>query len=145
MDAVCFSGSATEFYKCVCWRTFYKQGPVRRWICKLFDTERWSGPSYKRSRSWFRTADDKWNGIKCLCFVRDRRKCSWLFSSAHGAPPGALLFSERIVKLYLSFINMIKLKTFWRYEGCSTTLYVLKINMRLGETVCVMPPLMIKK
>ncbi len=32
------------------------------------------------------------------------------------------LFSERIVNLYLSFINMIKLKTFWRYEGCSTTL-----------------------
>ncbi len=31
-------------------------------------------------------------------------------------------FSERIVNLYLSFINMIKLKTFWRYEGCSTTL-----------------------
>ncbi len=40
-------------------------------------------------------------------------KCSSLFSSAHGAPPpGARLFSERIVKLYLSFINMIKLKTF---------------------------------
>ncbi len=37
-------------------------------------------------------------------------------------PPGARLFSERIVNLYLSFINMIKLKTFWRYEGCSTTL-----------------------
>ncbi len=45
-------------------------------------------------------------------------KCSSLFSSAYGA----LLFSERIVKMYLSFINMIKLKTFWRYEGCSTTL-----------------------
>ncbi len=71
-------------------------------------------------------------------------KCSSLFSSAHGAPPpGARLFPERIVKLYLSFINMIKLKTFWRYEGCSTTLKVLKINMRLGETVCVMPPLSI--
>ncbi len=57
-----------------------------------------------------------------VCFVRDRCKCSSLFSSAHGAPPGARLFTERIVKLYLSFINMIKLKTFWRYEGCSTTL-----------------------
>ncbi len=49
-------------------------------------------------------------------------KCSSFFSSAHGAPPpGARLFSERIVKLYLSFINMIK-HTFWRYEGCSATL-----------------------
>ncbi len=27
----------------------YKQGQVRRWICTLFDTERWSGLSYKRS------------------------------------------------------------------------------------------------
>ncbi len=49
-----------------CWRTFYKQGPIRRWICTSFNTERWSGPSYKRSRSWFRTADGKWNGFKCL-------------------------------------------------------------------------------
>ncbi len=48
-----------------CWRTFYKQGPIRRWICTSFNTERWSGPSYKRW-SWFRTADGKWNGIKCL-------------------------------------------------------------------------------
>ncbi len=32
-----------------CWRTFYKQGPIR-WICTSFNTERWSGPSYKRSR-----------------------------------------------------------------------------------------------
>ncbi len=39
-------------------------------------------------------------------------------------------------KLYLYFINMIKLTTFWRYEECSTILYVLKINMRLGETLC---------
>ncbi len=137
VDAVCFLGAATEFLKCVCWRTFYKQSPVRHGICTSFDTERWSGPSYKRSRTWFGTADGKWNhrhnkyylifyvyewnGIKCLCFVGDRLKCSSLFSSAHGAPPGARLFSERIVKLYLSFINMIKLKTFWRYEGCSTT------------------------
>ncbi len=51
-----------------CWRMFYKQGPIRRWICTWFNTERWSGPSYKRSRSWFRTADGEWNGIKCLCF-----------------------------------------------------------------------------
>ncbi len=69
-----------------CWRTFYKQGPIRRWICTWFNTERWSGPSYKRSRSWFRTADGKWNGIKSLCFVGDRSKCSSLFSSAHNTP-----------------------------------------------------------
>ncbi len=87
VDAVCFSGEATEFLKCVCWRTFYKQGPVRRWICTLFNTERWSSPSYKRSRSWFRTDDGKWNGIKCLCFVGVRR------SSARPslAPPTACL------------------------------------------------------
>ncbi len=69
-----------------CWRTFYKQGPIRRWICTSFNIERWSGPSYKRSRSWFRTADGKRNGIKCLCFVGDRSKCSSLFSSAHDMP-----------------------------------------------------------
>ncbi len=99
-----------------CWWTFYKQGPIRCWICTSFNTERWSGPSYKRSRSWFRTADGKWNGIKCL----------WLSvllaigaSARHSlAPPtrhasrSSAFFLERIVNLYLSFINMIKLKTF---------------------------------
>ncbi len=101
----------------------YKQGQVRRWICTLFDTERWSGLSYKRSRSWFRTAGGKWNDIKCMCLLVITLKCSSLFSSAHCAPhPGAWVFSEIIVKLYLSFINTIKLKTFWRYEGCSTAL-----------------------
>ncbi len=29
VDIVCFSGAATEFLKCVCWRAFYKQGPIR--------------------------------------------------------------------------------------------------------------------
>jgi len=70
---------------------------------------------------------------------------SWLFSSAHGAdgtPPGARLFSERLgTTACLSFINMIKLKTFRRYEGCNISLYVHKINMRLAETVCDTPPL----
>ncbi len=78
-----------------CWRTFYKQGPIRRWICTSFNTERWSGPSYKRSRSWFRTADGKWNGIKCLCFVGDRCKCSSIFSSAHTARLQELGFFRR--------------------------------------------------
>ncbi len=70
VDIVCFSGAAMEFLKC-----FVDErciGPIRHWICTSFNTERWSGPSYKRSRSWFRTADGKWNGIKCLCFVGDR-------------------------------------------------------------------------
>ncbi len=89
VDAVCFSGAAIEFLKCVCWGTFYKQDPVRRWICTWFDTERWSGPSYKRSRSWFRTADGEWNGIKCLCFVGDLRS-----SARHAlAPPTTRLHS----------------------------------------------------
>ncbi len=71
----------------MCHALFYKQGPVRRWICTSFDTERWSGPSYKRSRSWIGTVDGKWNGIKCLCFVGNR--CS---STHHSlAPPTARL------------------------------------------------------
>ncbi len=119
---------------------FYKQDPVWRWICTLFNTERWSSPSYKRSRPWFKTADGELNSIKGLCFVGD---CA---SARHSlAPPMVCLqelgFFGGIVKLYISFINMIKLKTFWRYEGWNTTLYVLKINMWLGETVCVMSPL----
>jgi len=58
-----------------------------------------------------------------------------------GKPPEARLFSERLGTAYLSFVNMIKLKTFRRYEGCNTTLQVLKINMRLVETVYVIYPL----
>ncbi len=129
----------------VCWLTFYKQGPVRRWICTSFDTERWS--SYKRSVPAIKDPGHdselqmqvKRHQMSVFC-SRSALKFSSLFSSAHGTPPGARLFSERIVKLYLSFINMIKLKTFWRYEGCSTTVYVLKINVRLGENcVCYAP------
>ncbi len=36
--------------------------------------------------------NDKLNDIKCLCFVRDRRMCSSLFSSAHDTPPEARIF-----------------------------------------------------
>ncbi len=105
-----------------CWRTFYKQGPIRRWICTSFDTERWSGPSYKVPGHDSELQMVSETASNSLCFVGNRRKCSSLFSSAHTARLQELLFSERIVNLYLSFINMIKLKTFWRYEGCSTTL-----------------------
>ncbi len=91
VDIVCFSGASMEFLKCF----VDEQGPIRRWICTSFNTERWSGPSYKRSRSWFRTADGKWNGIKCLCFVGDRSKCSSLFSSAHTARLQELCFFQR--------------------------------------------------
>ncbi len=123
VDAVCFSGAATEPLKCICWQTFYKQGPVRRWICTSFDTERWSSPSYKRSRQDSELQMVmKRHQMSLFCWWSSL-KCSSVFSSAHDAPPpGARLFSEGIVKLYLSFINMIKLKTFWRYEGCTTTL-----------------------
>ncbi len=54
-NAVCSFLEATEFRKCV----VYKKGPVRRWISTWFDTERWSGPSNKRSRSWFGTTGGK--------------------------------------------------------------------------------------
>ncbi len=85
------SWAAIEFLKCVCWRTFYKPGPVRRWICPSFDTERWSSPSYKRSRSRFRTAGGKWYASNVCVLLVIRLKCSSLFSSAHIAPPGARL------------------------------------------------------
>ncbi len=42
VDAVCFSRAATEFLKCVCWRTFINKTPVWCWICTSFNTERWS-------------------------------------------------------------------------------------------------------
>ncbi len=77
VDVVYFFGAAMEFRKCVCWRTFYKQGPVRRWICTSFDIERWIGPSYKRSRLWFRTVDavpilDFWGPYAKLCRGNER-------------------------------------------------------------------------
>ncbi len=102
-----------------CWRTFYKQGPIRRWICTSFNNERWSGPSYKRSRSWFRTADGKWNGIKCLCFVGDQSKCSSLFSSAHTARLQELGFFGENRKSVSFFYKYDKTKDFleiWRMQ-----------------------------
>ncbi len=99
VDAVFFFRSAMEFHKCVCWRTFYKPGPGRCWICTSFDTERWSSPSYKSSRSWFRTTDGKWNASNLCVFLVIALRCSSLFSSAHGTPPGARLFSERIINV----------------------------------------------
>ncbi len=113
VDAVCFSGEVAEFLECVFWWTFYKQGPVRRWGCASFDTERWSGPSYKRSRSWFRTADGKWNAIKWMCLLVIALKCSSLFSSAHSVPPPG-------ARLFLSFFyKYVKTKDFlemWRMQ-----------------------------
>ncbi len=102
------------------WWMFYKQGPVRCWICTSFDTERWSGPSNKRSRSWFGTGGCKWNCITFLCFVG--KQCLSVHDSLALSTAHAQLFWERIVKLYLSFKNLIKLKTLWRYEGCKATL-----------------------
>ncbi len=49
-----------------------------------------------------------------MCFVGDRRLSARHSLALPTAPPGARLFSERIIKLHFSFINMIKLKTFWR-------------------------------
>ncbi len=70
-----FPGEAMEFRKCVClfpsfrWQMFYKQGPVRRWICTSFDTER----SQQQ---------------KIPVMIR-HASASWLFNSAHDTPPGA--------------------------------------------------------
>ncbi len=74
--------------------------------------DRWNSPSYKRSRSWFRTADAKWNGMSVFC---------WLSLS----PPTAHslqelgFFRERIVKLYLFFFKYDTTKYFlelWRMQ-----------------------------
>ncbi len=55
--------------KCFVDERFINKAQFDAGFAHPFNTERWSGPSYKRSRSWFRTADGNWNGIKCLCFV----------------------------------------------------------------------------
>ncbi len=77
-----------------------------RFIIKaLFDAGlaslRWSGPSYKRSShdSEPQTVSETASHVSVLLVIA--LKCSSLFSSAHGTPPGARLFSERILKLYL--------------------------------------------
>ncbi len=119
VDAVfCFFRGSNGVSQVCLLTNFYKQGPVRCWICISFDTERWNSPSYKRSRSWIRTSDVSETASN-VCFVRNRHKWSSLFSSALSMPPGARLFSERIVNVYLSFINIIKLNTFleiWRRQ-----------------------------
>ncbi len=68
---------------------FYKQGPLRRWICTSFDTQRWSGGSYIRSQSWFRTAGVKWTASH-VCFVGNR--CS---SARHSPKPTAVRGSPK--------------------------------------------------
>lgn len=40
-------------------------------------------------------------------------------------------------------VNLMKLESLWWYEGCNPTIFMLKINMRLAETVCVMSSLML--
>ncbi len=118
------------------WRMVYK-GPVWCWICTSFDTERWSGPSVKRSRSW----NCRWwvnlHQISVFCW-----QSTQLLLTLKLRPHLWARCFQRIVNLYLSFINMVKLNTLWSYEGCSTNLEVLKIKMRLSETVCVMSPLL---
>ncbi len=39
-----FFGGSNGVSQVFCWWTFYKQDPIRCWICTSFDTERWSGP-----------------------------------------------------------------------------------------------------
>ncbi len=113
-----------------CWQTFYKQGPIRRWICTWFNTERWSGPSYKRSRSWFRTADGKWNGIKCLCFVGDRRKCSSLFSSAHTTRLHSLAPPTRHASRSSAFFgeNRKSVSFFYKYDKTKDFLEIWRMQ-----------------
>ncbi len=67
------------------------------------------------------------NGITSMSQLPDSRYTK--ASRAHDslAPPTVRLqerdcFGRGAVQQYLSFTNLIKLKTLWRYEGCNTTL-----------------------
>ncbi len=130
-----FFGAATEFLRCVCWQTFYKQGPVRYWICTCLILKDGAVPAIKDPGhdSELQTVSETASNVCVLLEI-----CAQVLV----APPTAHLqelgfFSERIVKLYLSFINMIKLNmNFWRYEGCNTTLWVLKINTIGWNCMC---------
>ncbi len=141
VDSGCslFFRAAVEFHKYVCCRTFYKQGAVRVGFAHCLILKAGATPAIKDPGhdSEMQTVCEAASNVCVLLVIA--LKCSSLFSSAHAMPPGALLCPERIGKLYLSFINMTKLNAFWRYEGCSTTPLVLKINMKLGETVCNAP------
>ncbi len=58
-----------------------------------------------KSRSWFRTADGKWNGIKCLCFAH-RRSFTFLPGGAPTGRPWALMvffFTHRIYHIFYIF------------------------------------------
>ncbi len=107
------SWAAIEFLKCVCWRTFYKPGPVRahRLILKDGAVPTIKDPGHD---SELQAVSDT-HQMSVFCWWSGSSKS--LFSSAHIAPPGARF--ERIIKLYLSFINRIKLKYFleiWRMQ-----------------------------
>ncbi len=85
VDIVCFSGAAMEFLKCFVDERFINKAQFDAGFAHGLILKDGAVPAIK-SRSWFRTADGEWNGIKCLCFVGDHRKCSSLFSSAHDTP-----------------------------------------------------------
>ncbi len=66
VDIVCFSGAAMEFLKCFVDERFINKAQFDAGFAHRLILKDGAGPSYKRSRSWFRTADGKWNGIKWL-------------------------------------------------------------------------------
>ncbi len=74
VDAVCYSEAAKEFLKCVCWRPVYKAqfnaGFALHLILKDGAVPVIKDPGHE----WFRTADGKWNGIKCMRFAGDRAR-----------------------------------------------------------------------
>ncbi len=115
VDAIYFSGQQLSFSnvfadKCFINKAQFDAGFAHRLILKDGAV-----PAIKDPHdSELQTVNDTASNV-CV-FLVITLKCSSLFSSSHGAPPGAQLFSERIVKLYLSFINMIQLKTFCRMK-----------------------------
>ncbi len=122
VDIVCFSGAAMEFLKCFVDERFinkaqFDAGFAHRLILKDGAVPAIKDPGHD---SELQMVSETASNVCVLLAIGASARHS--LAPPTRMPPGARLFSERIVNLYLSFRNMIKLKTFWRYEGCSTTL-----------------------
>ncbi len=74
-----------------------------------------------------------WRSLRKSC------ACSWLFNSAHNTHPGAWLFLEKSIKLYLSFINLIIFRDVWRMQYYSIGTQDLTWDW---QKMCVMSSLM---
>ncbi len=117
-----FSGAAMEFLKCFVDERFinkaqFDAGFAHRLILKDGAVPAIKDPGHD---SELQMVSETASNVCVLLAIGASARQSLAPPTRHASRSS--LFSERIVNLYLSFINMIKLKTFWRYEGCSTTL-----------------------